>query len=381
LVAVTLDGTSGVDTTTSTSLTLTGLVASTPSGSVRYTAANSLIVGQYVAISGIGTTAGYNGTFRVTAATSTTFTVVNGTTGSYTTTNAKVTTVPYITDVSQDPIKKIYTFTYANPQVTTAGTAGGVNTGYASSIPMYTDGTTPRVVFEDARTTKINIIGNRINLCANPNFESSTSGWAANSTTITATNSNKYVGSQALKIAYSAGAAANSGATYSQIDPSATSVGYPIGVTEGYSYSLSGYLINVSGDAAINMVASIAWANSASGSLGISTGTATLINTSGWTRVTVTGTAPAGAATATVKFYRNESTTLASVVLLDAVLIEQSESVNRYFDGSFDGFSYDISKDSMWSGLANLSHSHLYPGRVSKQGTIDKKLTEVIYYA
>jgi hypothetical protein len=380
LAAVKLSSTTAYDTL-GTSLTLTNLSASTPSGSVRYTAANSLIVGQYVTISGIGTTAGYNGTFRVTAATTTTFTVVNPTTGGFTTTNAKVTTVPYITDVTQDPLNKLYTFTYSNPQVTTAGTANDADSGYASSIPMYTNGTTPRVVFEDARTVKLNIIGSRINLCANPNFESSTTGWSAVGSTLSTSTTNKYVGSQSMSISLNSSASANSGADFVSLPSSSTSVGYSIPVTAGSSYALSAYAIRSSGDASPTMVANIIWYDSSGTSISTSSGLGTAINSTTWTRVSVVGTAPVTAVSARLQFFRAEATTNATVILLDAVLMEQSELVNRYFDGSFDGFSYDVSRDSMWAGLANLSHSHLYPGRVEKQGTIDKQLTEVIYYA
>ena len=62
--------------------TITDFNESTPSvGSVTYTANNTFSVGQNVTVSGIST-AEYNGTFEVTAATSTTFTVLNSTTSS-----------------------------------------------------------------------------------------------------------------------------------------------------------------------------------------------------------------------------------------------------------------------------------------------------------
>jgi hypothetical protein len=60
--------------------TITAVSPSTPStGSVRYTASNTFIIGDIVTISGLAPS-GYNGTFTVTAATSTNFTVSNSTT-------------------------------------------------------------------------------------------------------------------------------------------------------------------------------------------------------------------------------------------------------------------------------------------------------------
>jgi hypothetical protein len=62
--------------------------ASPGAGTVEYTAANDFSIGDSVSISGFSI-AGFNGTFTVTAATSTYFRVLNSTTGSPTLTNAK----------------------------------------------------------------------------------------------------------------------------------------------------------------------------------------------------------------------------------------------------------------------------------------------------
>lgn len=75
-------------------MTITAVSPSTPSvGSVRYTASNTFAVGDVILISGLAPS-GYNGTFTVTAATSSNFTVANSTTATVTDASGTA-TIPY----------------------------------------------------------------------------------------------------------------------------------------------------------------------------------------------------------------------------------------------------------------------------------------------
>jgi hypothetical protein len=66
---------------------------------------------------------------------------------------------------------------------------------------------------------------------------------------------------------------------------------------------------------------------------------------------------------------------------IDNVLVENSNTLNYYFDGSFDGQNYDPDRDSMWQGIEHYSPSHLYYNRVSNVGRIDTMIPNVMYYA
>ena len=81
-------GTALATATLGNSASITAIAASTPAaGSVTYTSANTYLIGQKVAITG-ATISGYNGTFTITAATTSTFTVTNSTTGATSTASA-----------------------------------------------------------------------------------------------------------------------------------------------------------------------------------------------------------------------------------------------------------------------------------------------------
>lgn len=83
-------GTVTLNTAITTALLAAGTAVtaiSASAGSVTYTATNTYLVGQQVTVFG-ATVAGFNGTFTITAATSTSFTVTNATTGATSTANA-----------------------------------------------------------------------------------------------------------------------------------------------------------------------------------------------------------------------------------------------------------------------------------------------------
>jgi len=298
-----------------------------------------------------------------------------------------------ITAISQSSRSRYYSFSY---DITSGGLATSYPTaGQASSVPMLDSviGTNHTLLtgFEDARSTTLKLIANRVNLCPNPSFETNTTGWASSTNAAVLTQNNSYYKytDNSANIVYSSSTLAGAAITYSSAVPTTPS----IKVTGGKYYAFSGYLNVLTGQTGTYYI-SVTWYQNAGTSLGTITSPAvSLAAGSGWTRLTlsdvnpitnvVTGInclAPGGAAYATISFIRTEAATAITTVCLDGVLVEASQTINPYFDGGFDGYSHETARDSTWEGKAYLSPSHLYLNRVVNQGNIDTRATDMIYY-
>ena len=296
-----------------------------------------------------------------------------------------------ITAVGQDLRYSLYQFTYA---VTNADLAVSYPTsGYAASVPMHDISISATNVvrltkFEDARTTKYNVLANRVNLCPNPSFESDVTGWAGfTSATIARTTSDYRYTSACAAVSFST--SANSGVKYSATGTSMAS----IRVQAGQTYAFSAYLKILTGNTADYKV-SISWfASSGGGALStVESAVTSLSPSSTWNRLTLseigsnganTGkncTAPANATYAEVSIIKTTGSTGVITTLLDGVLFEKSQKVNEFFDGGFDGYSHESTRDSMWEGAPYLSPSHLYLNRLVTQGNIETRVTDVVYY-
>lgn len=133
--------------------------------------------------------------------------------------------------------------------------------------------------------------------------------------------------------------------------------GYRPAVTVGTAYTLSGYVRD------INTVAtwrwSIQWYTAQTGGtlVSSSTGTATAITSTGWTRISVTGTCPATATHATLFLQSATSVTAGTQLYLDAVQFETGSTASTYFDG----YASDIPAKEFpalaWTGIAQESSS------------------------
>jgi hypothetical protein len=124
-------------------------------------------------------------------------------------------------------------------------------------------------------------------------------------------------------------------------------------VTAGKSYTSSIYVKDI--DTGVSYYAGIEWKDSGGSSAGAtSTGTVTAVNSSGWTRISVTATAPTGAVTAIPTFYSGTTPASGKQVYFDGALFEQASEIKPYFDGniaSANEFTY------AWSGTAHISTS------------------------
>lgn len=241
--------------------------------------------------------------------------------------------------------------------------------GYAAAVPLK---------FEEAREAKVEVSANRVNLCPNPSFEVNTSGWVASATGTTIVRSTAITpisGTATLQVSLTSTAPANSSAGYTGTTP-------PILVISGKTYTFSAYVNLYSGadgafdiyvefyDALNNLISSVDGTDSES-----------IATTSGWVRLSTTILAPNSSFSAKMYVRRNTNLGAAIVYHVDGVLVEAVDALNYYFDGSFDGQSYETDRDSMWQDTAHYSPSHLYFNRVTNVGRIDTMISNVVYYA
>ena len=164
----------------------------------------------------------------------------------------------------------------------------------------------------------------RTNLVTNPSFEVDVTNW--NSYTATS-----YVRSTAQSFSGTASSLVTANGTniagvYNGISPSL------MPVTAGQPYTWSIYVRDV--NTALQYKAGINWQTSAFANISDSTGTATTVTSSGWTRVTVTGTAPVNATYAQPWCRTATAPASGTQVYFDAALFEQSSVLGSYFDGS-----------------------------------------------
>ncbi|CAB4156206.1 hypothetical protein UFOVP665_49 [uncultured Caudovirales phage] len=186
-------------------------------------------------------------------------------------------------------------------------------------------------------------IRDRTNLCNNPSFETNSSGYGNISGTTLARVADTWGrGTQVLQVTCT-----NATATGTFIGNNGVGA-YP--VTGGLTYAVSLYAKHISGTARdVNVI--YLWSRPTGNTYGGSGATVTLSATP--QRVSATGVAPANATGLTiwVQCYSSGTTTAADVSQWDMVLLEESSTVNSYFDGNTTG--------ATWTGTTNNSTSTL----------------------
>lgn len=174
-------------------------------------------------------------------------------------------------------------------------------------------------------------------------------GWQANTgTSIAGSTANSYSGRGSQLITATA---TNTGR--GTFVPS----GFRPSVTAGQTYTFSCYVRD--GDTNQTWRNVIQWYPLVTGGslIGSTTGTTTSITNTGWTRITVTGTAPIGATAATL-FLRNDNMgVVGTYCYMDAVQFELASTASSYFDG----YNSDIPAKEYpvlaWTGTAQQSTS------------------------
>lgn len=175
----------------------------------------------------------------------------------------------------------------------------------------------------------------RTNLLSNPSFETNTTSWLTSGVANVLTQSATFAlfGTNSLRSAPSASGTAGIYTNSSCV--------------AGTTYTYSVY---VRSSVARTVTPQLDWYTADSVFIRSTLGTASATSTSAWTRYTVTGTAPAGAASV------NAALTIASVTntdlhYLDGAILEASSTARAFFDGTF--------SNAAWTGTAHASTSNV----------------------
>jgi len=189
------------------------------------------------------------------------------------------------------------------------------------------------------------VLGYRVNYITNPSFEVDTTGWSAVAgATLARTTSEFNTGSASLSVTNTNASAAQFGTSGAMI---------PLIAGEG-TYYLSAYVKLASGNASANYFLRFlqyAEQNSpstvAAGNIGIQN----LSYTGDWVRLSAPFTKNIGANFLTIRVVTGSNNS-GEVFYVDSVMLEKSDTLGSYFDGSSGGF---------WSGSANASFSGATP--------------------
>ena len=188
-------------------------------------------------------------------------------------------------------------------------------------------------------------LGYRVNYITNPSFEVDTTNWAGvASATLARTTGEFNTGSASLAVTNSSGSAAQFGDTGTMI---------PLVAGEG-TYYLSAYVKLASGNSPANyFLRQLQYEEQSSAGTVTATniGIQNLSYTGNWVRLSGSVTKQASANFMIIRVVTG-STTSGEIFYVDSVMLEKSNSLGSYFDGSNGGF---------WSGAENASFSGATP--------------------
>jgi hypothetical protein len=188
-------------------------------------------------------------------------------------------------------------------------------------------------------------LGYRVNYITNPSFEVNTTNWTATASgTLARTTGEFNTGSASLAVTNSSGSGAQFGNEGSMI---------PLIAGEG-TYYLSAYVKLASGNSPANyFLRQLQYEeqNSAGTVSATNIGIQSLSYTGNWVRLSASVTKQSSANFMIIRVVTG-STTSGEVFYVDSVMLEKSNSLGSYFDGSSGGF---------WSGAANASFSGATP--------------------
>ena len=188
-------------------------------------------------------------------------------------------------------------------------------------------------------------LGYRVNYITNPSFEVDTTGWLATAGgTIARTTGEFNTGSASLAVTNASGSSAQFGNSGTMI---------PLVAGEG-TYYLSAYVKLASGNSPANyFIRQLQYEEQDSAGTVSATniGIQSLSYTGDWVRLSASVTKQASANFMIIRVVTG-STTAGEIFYVDSVMLEKSNSLGSYFDGSSGGF---------WSGAANASFSGATP--------------------
>jgi hypothetical protein len=226
---------------------------------------------------------------------------------------------------------------YAVPQFTINSTANG-EIHYFDAAQFHAGASA--ITYADSRRIDLYLQANRINQVLNPSFESATTSWSTTGTSAFATDASGAVTGSS-----------NSGKLTANAT-SSTLTQASVKVTAGSAHTLSAY---VKGTVGKTVTLSVAWKDSGGTTLSTSTSAAITLSAT-FNRISLTGTAPATAVTATITF--TFAGVSGNLYYVDAILFEANSYADSYFDGST---GYRNTDDVLWeNGGTNANSRSLY---------------------
>lgn len=197
----------------------------------------------------------------------------------------------------------------------------------------------------------------RTNLVLNPSIEVNVDGWQRNNSNIalpTQVTTDSFTGTASM--AFTSNVTANAASNTIRTTNTAT---YRVACAPGDTFTYSVYVKNTVGTRSLSI--GLDWFTSATTTTAISrTSSATVTNPTTWTRISVTGTAPATTTHMGIIVRFNSNGAIGDTALLDGFLVETGSTLNTYYDGSSTGVAVQ------WNGTPNNSTSTL---RVNGTGT------------
>jgi len=253
----------------------------------------------------------------------------------------------------------------------------------AQLLPVLTNITEPAApVFDNPRSIHSIIVANRINFVTNPSFEVSTANWTALGTATLAQDSSVTVGD----IGEYDDTVVTTGSYSLNITLNANSDGASTSITNlipGYTYIASAYVKAGAGlDNILMEIGTGSTSIQSSGGTGYGASTyntgpyggfnpASDIPSNIWYRVWCTFTASSDSEELEITCVQASDVSYPTHMWTDAVLVEQGDILNSYFDGSSygDGYSWDSV-----TGSAGLARSYYYEQMAVRQQAVNNVL-------
>ena len=229
-----------------------------------------------------------------------------------------------------------------------------VRRGRSRELTAFTAGQASVVLDNRARLydpTNMPTVAARTNLVTNPSFEVDTAGWIAiGSGSLARTTSDSKIGAASALITKSSG---------DRVLIRPGSGGQDPVVTAGLTYTLSAYVRVPAGNETTPLRVWLDYRSAANGYVGaFASITQNVTAADGWVRLSISGMAPALTTWVDAYVIQEGTGTAGQTWLVDAVLLEESATLNPYFDGtSKDGSIQTVTQ--VWNGTPDASTSRI----------------------
>ena len=212
----------------------------------------------------------------------------------------------------------------------------------------------------------------RQNLCSNPSLETDAANWGANVSSAAVRSTAQFVHGTNSYLLTASAASASFGAYH-----------FNIPAIAGQTYVGSMYIRDINTN--VPYYCTLEWKTSAGAAISAIGGAQYPVTSSGWTRISVVGTAPANTAFITLTCYTATAQALGTQAYFDGACVEQETKYNHIHNGSFDnnttGWSV-LSGPATFSANSGESYSGYRSGLVTYTGTpVDNRTLRYQYQA